>query len=46
MGFDGEDDVDCWEMDGGVIFVTVTSLVSGEKDEKCIGVRVTMAKKN
>ena len=40
---DGEcDDVDCWDIGGGVIFFTVTSLWdSGEKEEKWIGVLVT-----
>ena len=40
---DGEyDDVDCWDIDGGVTLDTVTSLwAPGEKEEKWIGVRVT-----
>ena len=38
----GDIDVDCSEMGDGVIFVTfVAPFVSGENDEKCIGVLVT-----
>ena len=35
-------ELDWYDIDGGVILVTVAPLVSGENEEKWIGVRVTI----